>query len=307
MSQQLGFAYAMVAMFLMGFYMVPRQHTAVSERRFLVWMGVGILISSSLIGFAAEGIPRVTRSHYLLTFAAGLVWSVGALGYAASVQRLGIARATPIKNTYGALSTVYGIAIFHEFTAARPTALALAVLGSVAIVVSASLLGRVEASRHAACPAADARCVVTGMLFGAVAALGFGTRSIPTKIVLGDGVSAETFLFYMAQGAFVGNLIAALAFRESRSTAPAAPKDYLLPMLSGAGWAVAAEFLNLAVIGVGIAVAFPLMNLSTLVAVGYALLVAKGIDLSTHRTLFWSGLVVSLLGAGLLAAALELR
>lgn len=307
MTQAAGFGYALIATFLLGFYMVPRQYTRISQRAFLVWMGIGVLVSGTLIGLVTEGIPRVSLLHYILAFAAGLVWSVGALGYAASVEYLGFSRATPIKNIYGAFSTIFGIVIFHEFTTQQPAALSLAVIGSLAIVVSASLLGRVEAPRSMSCPRADSRCILIGAAFGVLSALGYGLRSIPTKIVLGEGVSAETFLFYMAQGAFVGNMIAAMAFPRATNGAPATSRDYLLAALSGVTWAVASQFMNLGVIGVGIAITFPLMNLSTLIAVGYGLLVLRDVDYRAHKGWFWSGLAVSVVGAGLLAGALALR
>ncbi len=307
MTHTLGFGYALISTFLLGLYMVPRQYTQVSPRTFLIWMGIGALAAGTLIGLITEGIPRISAAHYVLTFAAGLVWSVGALGYAASVERIGLSRATPIKNIYGALSMLFGIAIFHEFTLGKPAPLSLAILGSLAIVTSASLLGRVEASTHAECPAADRRCMMIGVIFGVVAAVGYGVRSIPTKLVLGHDVSAETFLFYMAQGAFVGNLIAAAAFHGNGHDHAAKPRDYFISALSGATWAVASEFMNLGVIGIGIAVTFSLTNLSTLVAVGYGLLVLRDIDFRAHRGWFWWGIVVSVIGAGLLAGALSLR
>ena len=308
MTQAAGFGYALIATFLLGFYMVPRQYTHISQRAFLIWMGIGVLVSGTLIGLVTEGIPRISLLQYVLVFAAGLVWSVGALGYAASVEYLGFSRATPIKNIYGAFSTVFGIVIFHEFTTQQPAALSLAVLGSLAVVVSASLLGRVEAPRSMSCPRTDSRCILIGAAFGVLSALGYGLRSIPTKIVLGQGVSAEAFLFYMAQGAFVGNVIAAMAFPGATNGAPAATsRDRILAALSGVTWTVASEFMNLGVIGVGIAITFPMMNLSTLIAVGYGLLVLRDVDYRSHKGWFWSGLALSVIGAGLLAGALALR
>lgn len=306
MNQVVGFGYALVATFLFGIYMVPRQYTRISQRAFLAFMGIGILISASIIGLAGEGILPINFLQYILTFAAGLAWSLGALGYAVSVDYLGISRATPIKNTYGALSTIFGVVIFHEFTLASPHALTLAVVGSLAIVISASLLGRIEATRSMTCQPADRRCIMIGVLFAVVSAVGYGVRSIPTKIVLSQGVSAETFIFYMAHGAFVGNLIATKVFPKVDRARPAI-RDCLLAILSGVTWTAAAEFLNLAVIAVGISVAFPLANLSTLVAVAYGLVILRDIDFRTHKASFWSGLVISVLGAALLAGALNLR
>lgn len=307
MNQTVGFGYALIATFLFGIYMVPRQYTRVSQRAFLVWMGIGIIISSTIISLIFEGVSSISLLQYILTFAAGLAWSVGALGYAVSVDYLGLSRATPIKNIYGALSTIFGIVIFHEFTTARPDALTLAVVGSLAIVISASLLGRIEAPRSMTCPPADRRCIMIGVLFAVISAIGYGVRSIPTKIVLSQGVSAEAFLFYMAHGAFVGNLIAARVFPKGNHDVRPTAHDCLLAALSGVTWTIAAEFLNLAVIAVGIAVAFPLVNLSTLVAVAYGLVVLRDIDFRAHKAWFWSGLIISVLGAALLASALELR
>ncbi len=307
MNQTIGFGYAIIATFLFGMYMVPRQYTRVSHRIFLTWMGIGILFSATIISLVFEGISSISIFHYILTFVAGLAWSVGALGYAVSVDYLGLSRATPIKNTYSALSTIFGIAIFHEFTPARPTALTLAVVGSLAIVISASLLGRIEASKSMACPPADRRCITIGILFAVVSAIGYGIRSIPTKTVLSQGISSETFLFYMAHGAFVGNIVAAKVFPKGNDNVRPTVYDCLLAVLSGLAWTVAAEFLNLAVMAVGIAVAFPLVNLSTLIAVAYGLIVLRDVNFRAHKTWFWSGLIISVLGVSLLASALEIR
>lgn len=303
----MGFAYALLATLLFGLYIVPRQYTNVPLRVFLLWMGLGILVTSVAIGFAAEGVPRTDLTNYALMFAAGLVWSAGVTCYTMSVRYLGLSRAAPVKNTNGAFATLFGIVIFQEFTIAEPAALALAVTGSLAVVTAAVLLGRVHSSDARACPPIDHRCLRTGTALAVGAALGYSVRSIPLKIVLAEGVSPYTFLFYMAHGSFVGNALAALIFRREQSAHTPTWRDYSLAALSGVTWAAGSALLNLAVATIGIAVAFPIANLNTLVAVGFGLFVLRDIDLAGRKGSFAAGLAASVVGAALLAEALRVR
>lgn len=305
MNQETGFVCALGGMVLFGLYMVPKQYTHAPLRVFIFWMGAGIIAASSLIG-AAGGFLAVSPRHYVLSFASGFLWAGGNYCYASATEYISFSRATPIKNTNAALTVLFGIVIFDQFTLARPVPLTLALLGTGAVMLSAELLGRVRHSGRGTCQPDDSRCLWTGIGLALTAALAYSVRWIPMEVVLEDGVPAAAFIAYSSQGAFAGNVVACLLLRAP-SSRTSGIRDYALSLLSGVAWVVGVLFAALSVSAIGIAVASPIVNLNTIVAVTYGALILREFRISQHRANFWGGFAATLTSVALLAAALELR
>lgn len=305
MNNALGFIYSILATILYGLYAVPKQYTAASLRSFLFWMGAGLLITSVLICPIIETINDITFFQYLLMFSSGIVWSIGMLGYISSLQYIGLARSTPIKNINGALGTIYGILIFHEFSINKPVPLVLAVIGSISVVISGALLGRLQITSERPDQSENSRNIFIGIFWASVAAIAFSIYSIPMKIVLNQGIGPITFLFYMAQGCLIGNTLAALFTPRQSARITLRMHDYSLCLFAGFIWAIATIFSNLSVKIIGITISWPIVNLNTVVAVAYGIIILREIKISQHKPAFWSGIATTIIGVGLLAAAME--
>lgn len=270
----------------------------------MFFMGVGMLMGAAFWAWLAGGDLGGRPSDRLLAQLGGVVWALGSLGYAWSVQTIGLSRSTPIKNTTAIFGTLYGILIFHEFTFSDVPGLIMSVLGSIAIVAAAILLGAVTspAEQHTPIPK---RTFLFGVLGSAIAAVSFSFYAIPLKIAVGHGMSPTGFLFYMGQGACAGMCLIALASRRPARRAANGPSEFgLLPLLSGLIWASASACCNSAIKLIGVTIAWPIANLNTLVAVGYGVWILHEVRVAHHRRELVLGLGAATLGVVLLAMAM---
>ncbi|MCE5197766.1 MAG: GRP family sugar transporter [Armatimonadota bacterium] len=297
-----GLTLAVVAMVLYGVYMVPRKKSRISQSSYTFWMGLGALLCAGLLGLVFRGIVLVTHFQLALMLISGVVWATGTHAYCRGVQLIGLARSTPIKNTSAMLGTIFGILILHEFSFHKVFPLVLVMLGSAAIVVSATILGLVEANGDGDLKITSSRAIPYGIACSVWAAISYSVYTIPMKILFGQGVGPSTFLFYMSVGCFVGMSLTALVTRPRKDSIPVTWRDRNLAMLSGAMWAVGSMGANIAVKLIGVAITWPLTK-TTLVAVLYGVLVLREIDVARHKRTLTNGLVLSLIGVALLAWA----
>lgn len=302
-SQILGLVLAFVSMVLFGLYMVPRSHTTVSQPRFMLFMGAGTMASSLALGALFGGNLAVAWDLRLWAIAGGVVWGFGTVAYSTGVQKIGLSRSTPIKNTTAILGTLYGVLIFREFTLEDPAALVMAFAGSASIVLAAVLLGAVTspAEQHVPVPRGT---FWAGVALSLTAAVCYSFYAIPLRHAVHAGLSPVGFLFYMGQGAFVGMAGAALLARRPSSLEDLTLEGWGAPVLAGVLWAAASACCNSAIKLVGLSIAWPIGNLNTLVAVAYGSWVLHEVRVREHRReLFW-GLTAATAGVFLLAVAM---
>lgn len=302
--QVVGFSYALMAMALYGVYMAPRKNSNIPQGSFTFWMGFGILITTSAIGFIMEkGLPTVNPSHYLLTVASGIVWGTGTLAYSSAVKHIGLSRSTPIKNTSAILGTLFGIIFFHEFGFTKVIPMLMVILGSIAIVVSATILGRIESFDGGDDDAGPSSALV-GVISSIWAAIAYSAYTIPMKITYAEGVTPSAFLFYMGQGCFIGMTALSLILKAHLNPIRSSWRDRGMAGLSGLMWAVGSLCANLAVKLIGVAVTWPLTK-STVVAIAYGVLILKEVDTVRYRSALRIGIILSVAGALLLAFAMQ--
>ena len=303
-QQVIGFSYALMAMVLYGIYMVPRKKSGISQGSFTFWMGFGILITASTIGFIMEkGTPVVNTSQYLLIVVSGIVWGTGTLAYSSAVKHIGLSRSTPIKNTSAILGTLAGIVCFHEFGFQKVVPLLMVIFGSIAIVVSATILGRIE-SFDKGDEDGGTPSVLVGVLCSIWAAIAYSIYTIPMKITYAQGVSPSAFLFYMGHGCFIGMTLLSLILKTHLSPTRSPWRDRNLAMLSGLMWAVGSLCANLAVKIIGVAVTWPLTK-NTVVAIAYGVLILKEVDTVKYKSSLRIGIILSVAGVLLLAYAMQ--
>jgi glucose uptake protein GlcU len=307
LDQILGFGLALMAMILYGVYMVPRKSSAVSQSTYSFWMGCGILAATLAAGWIAEGkLPIIGLRDYAIIVGSGILWATGTVAYCVGVKNIGLSRSSPIKNTSAILGTLIGIVFFHEFTSGRSMPLLLAIVGSLCIVVSATVLGRVESFDDADVEEGSNSFLI-GVVASGWAAVAYSAYTIPMKMAYSHGVSPSAFLFYMGQGCFIG--MAALAYILRPRGAQARKekihaRDRWLAISSGAMWGVGSLCANIAIKLIGIAIAWPVTK-NTIVAVVYGVVILKEIDTARHKRDLGFGLFLSLAGVVLLAFAMR--
>lgn len=299
-----GFALALFAMVLYGVYMVPRKKSSISAGAFTFWMGVGILLGTSIIGLVSGDVGRINPAEYLLIFVSGVVWATGTHAYSVAVKMIGLSRSTPLKNVSAVLATLAGIIIFGEFSFQNHLAIVMVIAGSVAITVSASILARVEAPELDAPVKTNPRYLLYGILCSLWAAVAYSVYTIPMKIAYSHGISPSGFLFYMGHGCFVGMTVMALFAGAKQGKGIVTWKDRWLAQLSGAMWAVGSVCANIAVGRIGVAVTWPLTK-NTVIAVAYGVIILKEVDIIKHKKDLRYGILLSIVGVILLAVAMS--
>lgn len=306
----MGFFLAMMAMVLYGLYMVPRKKSGVSQPTYTFWMGVGILLGTTFIGVAARSISRISLTEYIFIVISGVIWATGTHAYCRGVQTLGLSRSTPIKNMSAVFGTLIGIILFDEFSIHRFAPAVMVMLGSVAVVLSATVLAGVES--------ADTRCVCSDkagnrsrlFIYGAScslwAAIAYSLYTIPMKIAYKYGVSPSAFLFYMGQGCFIGMTLMALITRRGSAIKSVTWRDRLYAQLSGVMWAAGSICANMAVKSIGVAVTWPLTK-TTVIAALFGVFVLREIDVAKYKKELVWGVLLSMVGVALLALATSYR
>ncbi|MFQ6067705.1 MAG: GRP family sugar transporter [bacterium] len=130
--------------------------------------------------------------------------------------------------------------------------------------------------------------------------LGYG---IPGKLVIESMDSVWPYFMAMGQGTLVGALGCYFIIGRDRSWTRVSWKDHLLAVLSGLLWVVAFASLANTLKLLGMAIAWPISNLNTVVTVAYSSLVLKEISLRQQRTKMFTGLLMGVMGIILLGLA----
>ena len=173
---------------------------------------------------------------------------------------MGLALATPIKNTTAVMGSLVGLVFFHE---TRHTVAWLALSGGALIVLCAVVIGRTE-------DRSDAHFNISaiGVAYALLAAVFFAAYTYPLKAAMSLGLDSYTIVLAMAAGtlssAAAGQVVAGRSIRDWWLRPRA---DHLYAALSGAIWSAATLMMNAAIGRIGLAVTWPITNLNTVVAV----------------------------------------
>jgi len=291
----LGFGLAFVCTGLYGIYMVPRKLTKVGDLYFLLSMCLGV----ALCTWVCYGVTRrlgfspPPPDAALAGLACGPAWTLGLLFYVLSVSEMGLALATPIKNTTAVLGTVVGIAAFQEW---RHTAPVPAIAGSVFIVLCACALGRTgENARD------RSQATIRGVAYAILSALSFSLYTIPLKVALARGADNFALLAYMALGSLATAAVIFLVLQRDRRQWFRLPlRDHACAALAGLIWVLATLSLYAAIRLIGLAVTWSISNLNTVVSVLVGILVFHEINARKFRTTIWLGLLFAFVGVLLL-------
>lgn len=316
-----GFLLAVAGSFFYGLYMIPRKASAVDTDAFVWVMGLSVAVVCFLAMLVSGQRSLIHPYDIMLTAACGVLWTVGTVGYAEGIRLIGLTRSTPIKNLNPALAAVYGVVIFGEYGLDDPAALALALVGAALMTVSAVLFGRTTSERADDSPAFDSRLSESererhfraGVVWSMISALGFSGYAVPMKLVYRHmegqayfGSHVAVFSWLSAMGLAVGlSTVIYYAARNPSRLMPRMPlgKEWAYPAAAGLMWSLATGSASTAMVYIPVAVAWPISNLSTLVAVGLGIWVYKEIQPEQHRAEIVWGMTTSVVGIALLGLA----
>lgn len=287
----LGFIFGILSALFFAFYMVPQKLVRQNTPTFLWWMSLGVLITS-LIPYIVVGCPlHADWPQRGMAILCGIIWGLGTMSFAAGIARIGLAQATPIKNTTGVLGTLVGLIAFAEWKTTEPIS---CLLGSVAIVLAAILIGatgREDTTR---------RSSFTGVLFALGAAVCYASYLYPLKQVV-TAIGYWEFAPWMAIGILFTACGAVLLTRGSlHETFTQRPNAVLGAMLGGASWTIALFCLAASMDYANLAIAWSLAQLNTVPAVFIGMYLFGEVHWGMHWRKITLGLLVAIVGTLLL-------
>ncbi len=288
----IGFALALLAALAFGLYMVPRRFSHSSSWDFSTYMGIGIAVTLAVPLLAGPG-PFVLRG-FLLALLSGLVFALATHLFVLAVDRLGLTRATPVKNLAGVFGTLFGLTILAEYRSAGLGVVLQLVAGSVMIAVGAYLIGGVGALTKSP-GGASARGQTSGFVLAFLSAACFGFYLVPLRLSLPLGSG----LGYLGMG--IGTLAGLLAPRLFVGRIGWSARDSSLGLLAGVLLALGVLFGTPATRLIGLSVAWPLTQLNTFVALAAGLYWLHEFDARRERGRLFAATLLTVVGIGLLA------
>ncbi|MHC4714596.1 MAG: GRP family sugar transporter [Planctomycetota bacterium] len=272
----LGVILGLVTAFCLGLFMVPRRYFKGDSLNFLLGMTFGAALGGAVY-WAVVGMPFKGWPFALCTLIPGVNWSLGTFAYAAGTHRVGLAKATGIKNTQVVLSVLGAFLIFKEGATTDPT---LAVVGSALVVLTAIVLSRIRHSEQAVPHASPA-----GYLLPIIASILYGINGSLMKWLIDSGLEKPQINLGIGLGAFLGGAFlytvrALYLFAKKRpgDIGWVGFRQFGLAAVGGLTWAVALVCMVVAIDFAGLAVAWSLLNLSIVVSVLYGVVILREID-----------------------------
>ncbi len=309
-----GLGYGIVCIVLFGLYATPRRYAQSPSLEFLLTMCVTVAICTTAAGVLLSGWPAISLPQIGLSYLSGLLWCMGTVCYIYSVDCVGVGRATPVKNLTVILGVIFGVFIFDEFSWQNRMPLILLAGATVLVLLSTILLGRLIPVGELATPSCPINLIkpklkkahqysVVGFGFALAAALFYGLFGVPAKLAMESMDSVWPYFTLMGQGTLLGALACYFIIGKDRSWTKVPRKDHLLAIVSGLLFVVAFASLTIVLKLLGMAIAWPVSNLNTVVTVMYSSLVLKEISIREQRTKLLTGLFTGAMGMVLLALA----
>jgi drug/metabolite transporter (DMT)-like permease len=230
---------------------------------------------------------------------AGMLWAVANTLTVFAIRDVGLAIAFPLWNTNSLVGIFWGRVLFGELKGASGRIVAKVVLGTLAIVAAAVMLGFTTIHGGGLRPAHSA----SGIVAAAGASLLWGTMYIPYRKAYVSGMNPLSFVTVFTVGEL--GAVFALAFSLDRTaTAAVFFSSALRPVLfwlflGGFVWVVGDIFQQYATKYLGIGRGIPLSNTNQLWGLAWGALVFGELAHAdaAHRWLVMAGSVVMILGA----------
>jgi drug/metabolite transporter (DMT)-like permease len=220
-------------------------------------------------------ISDLARKKHLIVWAllAGALWAVANTLTVFAIRDVGLAIAFPLWNANSLIGLFWGWLLFGELRGASGTTVAKVVIGAVAIVAAAILLGFSTIQGGIAPP----RNAIHGIVAAAGASLLWGTMYVPYRKAYISGMNPLSFVtaFTVGELSMMFALVLAL---DGGTNSPVFHSSQVKPMLfwlflGGFVWVIGDIFQQFAVKYLGIGRGIPLSNTNQLWGLAWGALV----------------------------------
>ena len=230
---------------------------------------------------------------------AGMLWAVANTLTVFAIRDVGLAIAFPLWNTNSLVGILWGRVLFGELKGASRKNVAKVLLGALAIVAAAIMLG--FSTIHSSGPHANR--AAGGILAAAGASLLWGTMYVPYRKAYVSGMNPLSFVTIFTVGELGAMLTLAFALDGPGTAAlihsPETRKILFWLFLGGFVWVVGDIFQQYATKYLGIGRGIPLSNTNQLWGLAWGALVFGELAHAdaAHRLLVVCGSLVMILGA----------
>jgi glucose uptake protein GlcU len=243
----------------------------------------------------------LAENRHLIPIAllAGMLWAVANTLTVFAIRDVGLAIAFPLWNTNSLVGIFWGRVLFGELKGASPRNVFKVVLGALAIVAAAILLG--FSTIHSG--GAHAGRAVAGVVAATGASLLWGTMYVPYRKAYVSGMNPLSFITVFTVGE-LGTVFALVLALDGGTHAAVFHSSQIHHMLfwlflGGFVWVIGDIFQQYATKFIGIGRGIPLANTNQLWGLAWGALVFGELASAdaTHRLLVISGSLVMILGA----------
>jgi glucose uptake protein GlcU len=243
----------------------------------------------------------LSRNKHLLPTAilAGMLWAVANTLTVFAIRDVGLAIAFPLWNTNALVGILWGRLLFGELKGASGRNVAKVVLGALAIVAAAIMLG--FSTIHGGGPHPGG--AASGVLAAAGASLLWGTMYIPYRKAYISGMNPLSFVTVFTVGELGAVFALALALDRTATIAvihsPQTRHMLFWLFLGGFVWVIGDLFQQYATKYLGIGRGIPLSNTNQLWGLAWGALAFGELAHAdaAHRLLVVAGSLVMILGA----------
>ncbi len=249
----------------------------------------------------------LNRNRQLLPFAilAGMLWAVANTLTVFAIRDVGLAIAFPLWNTNSLVGILWGRLLFGELKGAGAGNVAKVLLGSLAIMAAAVMLG--FSTMHQT--GSHSTHALPGILAAAGASLLWGSMYIPYRKAYLSGMNPLSFVTVFTVGELGTMLVLVLVF-DGGTHAAVFHSPTVLPMLfwlflGGFVWVIGDIFQQFATKYLGIGRGIPLSNTNQLWGLAWGALVFGELSHDPARLLLVvAGSLVMILGAIAVSSAI---
>jgi len=243
----------------------------------------------------------LSRKRHLIVWSllAGAMWAVANTLTVFAIRDVGLAIAFPLWNANSLIGLFWGWLLFGELRGARRTTVARVLIGAIAIVAAAILLGFSTIQGGIAAP----RNAIHGIVAAAGASLLWGTMYVPYRKAYISGMNPLSFVTAFTVGE-LGTMFALVLALDGGTNSPVFHSSQVKPMLfwlflGGFVWVIGDLFQQFAVKHLGIARGIPLSNTNQLWGLAWGALVFGELSHvpTTQKLFVIGGSVAMILGA----------
>ncbi|HEX3472153.1 MAG TPA: GRP family sugar transporter [Silvibacterium sp.] len=230
---------------------------------------------------------------------AGALWAVANTLTVFAIRDVGLSIAFPLWNTNSLIGILWGVFLFKELRGASAQNWGKVILGSVAIVVAATMLGFSTIQSASV----NSKHAVAGVAAALGASLMWGTMYVPYRKAYLSGMNPLSFVTAFTVGELGTVFVLAIGLSGSLHSLVAqisAARHFVFWLfLGGFCWVVGDLFQQYATKYLGIGRGIPLSNTNQLWGLAWGALVfgeLAGVN-RTHRLIVIAGSIIMILGA----------